>query len=65
LGPTHLPVSARDRAKAKDSSVVAIPALVVQEMVNAVALAIVGGAAAVVMETGVVVTAVAIGKSVP
>ena len=54
---------ARDRAK--DSSVAATPALVVQEMFNAVALAIVGGAAAVAMETGAVVTAVAIGKSVP
>ena len=61
MGPTHLPVNARGRAK--DSSVAVIPTPVVPEMVSAVAVAIVGVAvAAVVMETGVVVVAVAIGK---
>jgi len=65
LGLTHLPVNARARGRAKDSSVAVIPAPLVPEMLSAVALAIVGGAAAVVMETGVVVVAVAIGKSVP
>jgi hypothetical protein len=62
LGQTHLPVSAKGRAKVKGSSVAVIPALVDPEMASAVVTAI-GGAAAV-METGVAEAAVVTGKPI-